>query len=318
MNSKDVYAPDCAFCQSRGAYLYRMGEYPVCQCVSCGTGFVHPMPDQETLRKLYDGFIPNLDAGRMPDRMKSASMLFPQLGLKPGNNLKMLDIGGGGGFFCRAFEDLRYGAGTYVDIDRRSCCFARETMGLKAVLECDAMMLREHSCEKFDFIYCRHLIEHLPEPTVFLKVVAGFLAGGGILVVQFPNADSLEYLAYAHLNIGYRFDKIRKSSDFSRWKTLYIMLAGGILHGMDPPRHIWAISRKGITVWARANRFACRSFARHLGDPAFSPGYAMAKETRRRLRDFIGQKILGPIKGGTHLVAILSRTPDNNRRGDPA
>jgi SAM-dependent methyltransferase len=200
-----------------------------------------------------------------------------------------------------------------VDIDPRSCRFARETLGLKNVLECDAMRLREHSGEKFHFIYCRHLIEHLPDPAAFLGIVSGYLAGDGILVVQFPNADSLEYLAYSHLNIGYRFNRIRTSSGFGKWRTMALMLTGGILHGMDPPRHLWAISQKGIRSWAKAARIDCRTFTRHLGDVAFSPGYAAPMRGRERIRDFVGQKILSPLKGGTHLVAVLRHQSDFSR-----
>ncbi len=297
----------CEFCGGEAAYIYMMGDWPICQCRDCGSGFVQRMPDDETLKAFYDGFLPNLDANLQPRFREIAEMLYPRLGLQPGRQMTMLDVGGGGGFFCKAFEELGYGRGVYVDLDAQSSKFAAGQLGIETVYNCDATRLDEITDEKFDFIYCRHLIEHLPRPTVFLWRVLGLLKDNGIFVVQYPNGDSLEYLAYTHLNIGYRFNKIRMNSGFSRLKMLWIMLSGGILHGLDPPRHLWAISRKAVKVWAKNNNVACRMFACHLGDVPFSPGFQPKKSILGKLRDFTGQKILAPIKGGTHAVAILTR-----------
>jgi 2-polyprenyl-3-methyl-5-hydroxy-6-metoxy-1,4-benzoquinol methylase len=297
----------CLFCKGAASYIYHMGGYPIYQCFSCGTGFVCPMPEQESINKLYEGFIPNLNENQMPTFKNIASELFTQLGLGSGINLKMLDIGGGNGFFCKAFEELGYGQGTYVDLDAQSCRFAREQLHLTRVIPCDAIDLRKYTDEKFDFIYCRHVIEHLVNPTAFILTIFEFLGDQGIFVVQFPNGDSLEFLAYPHRNIGYRFNRIRASSNQSIIKTLWIMISGGILHGMDPPRHLWAISRKGIQEWSNENRILCETFSRHMGDIPFAHGISKNNTIARKLTDFMGQRMLSPIYGGAHLVAILKK-----------
>jgi len=284
-----------------------MKEYPIYQCTFCRTGFVHPMPDKDSLCGLYDGFLGGLDSGQMSRFREIASQLYLQLGLQKGLTLNMLDIGGGGGYFCKAFEELGYGEATYVDLDPQSCTFAREKLGLNKVFECDAMILQDVIELKFDFIYCRHLIEHLPNPTLFLLKIMDVLKETGVLVVQFPNGDSLEYLAYPHTNIKDRFKKIRTSNNFSLLKTLWIMISGKVLHGMDPPRHLWAISRKGISQWAKKNHILCKKFTRHLGDVPFSPGYFKKSNLKGKLLDFFGQRFLSPIRGGTHLVVILRK-----------
>ncbi len=265
------------------------------------------MPTEETLRELYDGFIPHLDANTRARIRELAGLLFPQLPLPRRRPLRMLDIGGGGGFFCRAFEDLDYGEGTYVDLDPQSCAFARNELGLTRTFNCRAESLSSHGDVRFDFIYARHLIEHLTEPTDFLEKTVDLLTDDGIFVVQCPNGDSLEYLGYPHQNIRHRIRNISRSSGFSRLKTLRILLTGGILHGMDPPRHLWAVSEKGMTTWARRKSIPCESFARHLGDFPFSPGYSPQQKIVGRAGDWFAQRVLAPIRGGTHLVAILSR-----------
>ena len=87
----------CDFCGGDAPYFYSMGDWPICRCRKCGTGFVHQMPDDEVLKTYYDGFL-NLDAGCLPRICKLAARLYPQLGLKPGRDMTMLDVGGGGGF----------------------------------------------------------------------------------------------------------------------------------------------------------------------------------------------------------------------------
>jgi SAM-dependent methyltransferase len=298
----------CAFCGGESSFIYRMGDYPVHRCGACGTGFVHTMPKEDTLRALYDGFLPRLEAGRLPRFLALATELYAQLGLEQGHGLEMLDIGGGGGFFSKAFEELGYGRATYLDLDPQSCRFARHELGLERVLNVDAMDLAGLTSQRYDFIYCRHVIEHLVDPCSFLARVTGALADHGMLVVQFPNGDSLEYLAYTHRGIRQRLYILRSSNGFSRLRTIVIVLTGGMLHDLDPPRHLWAISRRGIECWAERHGLACRTFCRHLGDEPFSPGYSPWSDLSGRIKDFVGQHLLSRLRGGAHLVAVLRKS----------
>lgn len=96
-----------------------------------------------SIKKYYDGFLGQLDANLMSTVESAAKKLFSHLGLRSGRNLKMLDIGGGGGFFSKAFEDLGYGESTYVDLDPQSRNFARDNLKLEKVLNYDPMKM-EH------------------------------------------------------------------------------------------------------------------------------------------------------------------------------
>lgn len=297
----------CSFCDGRCFYRYMMGQYSIWQCRRCGTGCVWPMPSVEELQAYYQGFLPNLDVIRLPRIRSACKELLPDLGLQPGRNMSMLDIGGGGGFFCKAFEELGYGKSTYVDLDPQSCSFARDELRLEQVLNCDAMQIQQLIDGKFDFIYCRHVIEHLPEPTTFLSSVVGNLTEHGILVVQFPNGASLEYMAYPKSTLQSRYNSIRISNGFLNLRVFLVMVSGGMLHGIDPPRHLWAITKKGISRWARAAGLVCDTRTYHLGDSAYSPGYNRPENFAGALRDFAGQRLLSRVHGGTHLVAILRK-----------
>ncbi len=295
----------CDFCGNKTSFVYKMGEYDIYKCLHCSTGFASPMPDKTTLKQLYDGFITHLNSDLYPKYKNIGDKLFESLGLERNKSLRMLDIGGGGGYFCKAFEELRFGNAVYVDLDPKSCAFAQKELKIKQVFNCDATKLDNH--EKFDFIYCRHLIEHLTDPTNFITNIYQKLTPDGIFVLQFPNGDSIEYLAYPYTNIKYRIKKIKDSNGFSLLKTLYLMVSGNILHGMDPPRHLWAISRKGIKIWSKKNGIPSKIFTRNLSDPLYSPGFRRKKQITGILEDFIGLNLLSKIHGGTHSILILKK-----------
>ncbi|MDP8299566.1 MAG: class I SAM-dependent methyltransferase [Candidatus Tantalella remota] len=234
--------------------------------------------------------------------------MFHDLGLKPAQNLRMLDIGGGGGFFCKAFEDLGYGKSTYVDMDPQACEFASKTLHLKAVLNCDAVHLDKKISRRFDLIFSRHLIEHLPQPVVFLKKSLEYLEETGTFVVQCPNADSIEYLAYFRPLLKERVKSISKTNHYSKARVFLIMATGGMLHGIDPPRHLWAITGKGLERWAESEGVSCDINYYPLTDRTFSPYWKKRDNFIHKTQDLVAHRIFAPLKGGTHLVAIFRKT----------
>ncbi len=294
----------CSFCGGAWRPRYRMGRFDILQCTRCGSGTASPVPTDDELREFYDGFLTHLSVKMEPVVRAAMARLFPDLGLCASGELEMLDIGGGGGFYSRAFEQLGYGRSTYVDLDPRSCEFAREQLGLKRVYNRDAMGFHRGSKRRFDFIYARHVIEHLADPPAFLRDVLNALAPGGMLVVQCPNGDSLEYLAYPSSTIRNRFHSVRDAAGLPAARVLSIWLTGGMLHGIDPPRHLWAITGKALAAWARSANVDCRLRYRPLWDLAYSPGYRPQRWIDC-LQAAVGRFLLAPVRGGTHLVAIL-------------
>ena len=298
---------NCVFCKGKCFFRYAMGEYEVWQCKRCGSGQVDPIPGEKLLKEYYDGFAYNLYASPVSGIEASAKKMFLDLKMVPDGGLKMLDVGGGGGFFSKAFENLGYGESTYLDLDEHSCDFARKSLKLKRVFNCDAMDLGGYAAGKFDFIYCRHVIEHLPDVDAFMKNAMNSLSARGIFVMQVPNSSSIEYLAYPWSNLKERISNISRTNNFSTFKVLWIMLTGGMLHGIDPPRHLWAITKKGIKSWARDENVDCKVNTYHLGVEAYSPYYKKGEDLSSKIHNFIGQKLLAPLFGGTHLVAVLRK-----------
>ena len=79
-----------------------------------------------------------------------------------------------------------------------------------------------------------------------------------------------------------------------------------MLHGLDPVRHLWAISRKGIKLWARNKNIGARIYTAHLQDVVYSPYFKSGTSIVEKWQYFLGHKILKIFKGGAHLIAVLS------------
>jgi SAM-dependent methyltransferase len=260
------------------------------------------MPTEDLLKKFYDGFLFSANIKNNGPVLRSAKLLYPLIGLKPGKQMEMLDVGGGGGFYSKAFEDLGYGQSTYIDMDLQSCSFASE-LGLENVIHGDAVRA-DYDNKKFDFIMCRHIIEHLKDPVNFVLNILKLLSKNGVLYLVCPNCNSLEYLAHPETNIKERITTISRSNKLNKLQVIYQMLSGNMLHGMDPPRHLWAITEKGIKHLLNNKGYKINIATYPLSDTALSPYYA-PNSLLEKFFCMVGTYAASKIRGGTHLAAVI-------------
>jgi SAM-dependent methyltransferase len=107
------------------------------------------------------------------------------------NCRRVLDLGCGSGHFLRLLSEAGI-EGIGVDADPLMAEQA-EASGLKVVLS-DVLDFLHGSNERFDGIFCSHLVEHLPFETLvdLIEGIAQRLRPGGTLVMAFPNPESLD------------------------------------------------------------------------------------------------------------------------------
>ena len=237
--------------------------------------------------------------------LNTGPRLFFLLGLPKNGNMKMLDVGGGGGFYAKAFEATGYGQSTYVDLDSDACHFAREKVGVTNVLNQDAAMLETEGA-KYDFIMCHHFVEHMVDPTQFILKLTGLLAEAGTLLIVCPNGDSLEYFAYPQF-LKRRVKKICSDSHISKVKVVAKLLFGEMLHGIDPPRHLWAVSRKGMGRFLTDNNINADIATFPLTDSIYSPYYS-SKTLSQKIWSIFGDIVASKFTGGTHLSVVIKKT----------
>lgn len=295
----------CKFCNSDTEFIYNMSQYKIFQCKKCYTAFTLDMPSDEELKKFYSGFNFCVDKNRKHIfENENFGNWFKSFNLK--ENAKMLDIGGGGGFFSYAFNKFKIGESYYIDLDDEACDFANKELGIKNIINDDVKNLKNLTNQKFNFIYARHLIEHLKNPTEFIDECIKLLDTSGVCILQFPNALSYEYLGYPEL-LKRRAQIIYHSeNNFSKLDTVFTLCSKKIAHGIDPIRHLWAITEEGISLYLRKKMVHFEIRTASLTHPVYSP-YYQRKNIYDKIRSFIVNNTLVKIHGGTHLIVIIRR-----------
>ena len=113
----------------------------------------------------------------------------------PLKDLKVLDIGCGGGLLCEPMT--RMGAKvTGVDPAHKTIQAAR-THALEMELEIDYRTTRAEELltagEKFDVVVNMEVIEHVPDVPAFVKVTAGLMRTGGLMLASTLNRTVKSY-----------------------------------------------------------------------------------------------------------------------------
>jgi 2-polyprenyl-3-methyl-5-hydroxy-6-metoxy-1,4-benzoquinol methylase len=147
----------------------------------------------------------------------------------------LLDIGCGSGTFLSLAEERGFSCHG-MDVSESAAAAARRQYGLAVRqgrignLDWDGL--------KFDFVTMFHVLEHLRNPEESLKYVASLLKARGSLIIQVPNAESLQARIFGR-----------------RW------------YGLDVPRHLINYTPKALqTVLDRCGLKICAAARFSLRD----------------------------------------------------
>lgn len=297
--------PLCPFCHGSAEFVHWLNRQPIYRCEHCDTITTHPKPSPETLRSYYQGFrfqglLQNYDLVKTETtRTWMASHVAPAA--------QLLDFGGGGGFYAKAFEDFGLGQATYIDIDHEACRFAKHRLKLENVVNGSLDTLSRSPQPAFDLIICRHVIEHLPHPVATIDRLIDLLSPGGTLVLSCPNGTSKEGLLYP--TYWRKFvEPLARSNGWSLPRSLWCSFTGDFGWGMDPPRHLWAISPRALhsTLVSRADiHFTLKTAS--LAAPLYSPYHSSGSQLGR-WRDRVAALLFGGVLEGMHLIAEIRRS----------
>lgn len=298
---------DCLFCGGAVDAAYELRGRQLGRCSRCGTIGVLEMPPSDEIADFYQGFRFQVDPANYRAVHKEPIRRWMQ-GLALPTDARMLDVGGGGGFFAKAFEDFGFGSSTYIDLDAQACQFARSEMGLESVI-CDAVENIDQYLhgQPFDFIYCRHVIEHLVDPVKLIHDCANLLSPDGVFVLQCPNGPSKEGVLFP----SYWMKFLRQARNENKWSRSYaalFSLTDRYGWGIEPIRHLWAISGRGIRESLRDQpEYRVSVSTASLADSVFSP-YWRPKGLWERLAGTASHLFAGSVFEGMHLVVEIKRT----------
>lgn len=192
-------------------------EFDVYECRGCGLGITHPFPAPELLAELYSGqnyrdrgkrFIGPVE--HVVKWLRGGRLRKIEALAKKGH---LLDIGCGRGLMLAMAKENGW-AVTGVELNAETASHARYAMGI--TMKTGRLSEIGFDAESFDAITLWHSLEHMPDAVEVVRVAAGLLKPGGLLLVSVPNFSSLQSLmsgpGWFHLDVPFHLYHFSASS----------------------------------------------------------------------------------------------------------
>lgn len=200
------YLKKCILCDSPD-YIFRFSKkgrngetFQLCRCSKCGLEFINPRPDENEIGKYYTNnyFMQRDQRGYdnyYSDKVKKEIERVYLLNLKDlgffdyeaklSETKKSLDIGCAAGYFVELLKKRGWQS-SGIDIASDCIKYGQESLGLDLI---DGSYLKYNPAKKYDLITLWATIEHLHNPSEFLKKINSDLADDGILYLTTCRID---------------------------------------------------------------------------------------------------------------------------------
>ncbi len=239
--------PICGSTQKRAEESFR-GTFGVDLCLACNTPYVNPVPGEEALADYYR----SAESVRMINRLlkkrsgqknhfiadERMKVVLGLAGKKARGRLNILEIGcNQGAFLSRLRLGLKESCPglefelTGIDIDAEAVAMGDDP-GVTLLHEsAGSLGEKEKWQDYFDLVLCFELIEHLPDPAVFMQDACRVMRAAGKMVITTPNYEGLEI----------------KAAGYNHYRLLS--------HTIFPPFHLNSFSTANMTHFALRNGF---------------------------------------------------------------
>jgi SAM-dependent methyltransferase len=178
------------FSEAFGAQPFESRLFSIHVCRECGLGITDPIPSETDSRLLYEA---RTSCDYQGDDSATASRLKQAIAdldirtfvgtIPPSDSvLKMLDYACGNGAFALSMQRVHPSSKVWATDYHTE---APSTLQGSGVIYTPYRDLPAHG--PFDFILCRHVLEHTYRPTEFLRTMSSLMVTGGRLMIEIPN-----------------------------------------------------------------------------------------------------------------------------------
>ena len=167
-------------------------DITVIDCEKCGFKHVFPIPEQRELDKFYEKEFRQVDSNyfkRLEEDLEWLLMtyeryyeLFEQL--CQGNSKKLLEIGSGSGHFLKCGKERNWDVMGF-EPSKISYDYSK-TLDVN-VIHGNFNFEEAKKYGKYDVIFMRNVIEHIPKPIAMLNDIKTLLNPNGLLFIVSPN-----------------------------------------------------------------------------------------------------------------------------------
>jgi SAM-dependent methyltransferase len=183
--------PSTVSCQ--GPTIDRVNEFDVIDCQSCGWVHVFPTPSDEELASLYRShyygtekplYLERYQADRAWWELTYSDRYDTFESVLPAGRRRILDVGSGPGLFLATGKSRGW---TTLGVEpAQQAAEHSRGLGLEIVetfLTADVV----DDLGTFDVVHMSEVLEHIPDPTAFLRLTARLLDPGGLICIVVPN-----------------------------------------------------------------------------------------------------------------------------------
>lgn len=257
-------------------------------CYSCDIKKLYPIPEsKEITQGLYKDIVEvGFNEKQMSRAIKSVEFynyLINKYTVLKENKIKVLDIGGGLGYYSEAFSRKGYDV-TYFEGDRDSYSFASKNHNnIKNFIFGDNLEILLEK-DNFDVIFCRHVIEHIYYPKEFIFQICSLLNKNGILIMETDNNNSEELLTHPLVR-NYWADYYLKNYDV---KNLNALKKTYVTALSAQNTHWWSFNVENLSQLIGKNMEIFYSMDYHLGDEFLWDNV----QNFKKIKDYFNRKII--------------------------
>jgi 2-polyprenyl-3-methyl-5-hydroxy-6-metoxy-1,4-benzoquinol methylase len=176
----------------------KKGDHSLYACSTCELRRFYPIPDSYIMEGMYENIANTYNEEKATYSLRSAQFYLDELN-KLDSTFKrktVLDIGCGLGYYSNAFGKLGMDV-TVVEPDKVSADFCeKHQKHIRKIIRLPLEDYLQNPTEKYDIIYCRHVIEHFNKPLETFENLKNVCHANTLMILETDNNNSSELLEH--------------------------------------------------------------------------------------------------------------------------